>query len=68
MREERDPITLFGAWMKERQWMGDDEDEAIQASVKAEIEKSVAYAEESPFPSADDVATDVLDTEWRASA
>ena len=68
MREERDPITLFGTYMKERQWMGDDEDEAIQASVKAEIAKSVAYAEESPLPGPDDVATDVLDTEWRAIA
>ena len=50
MREERDPITLFGAYMKERQWMGEDEDVAIQASVKAEIDRSVAYAEESPRP------------------
>ena len=32
--------------------MGDDEDEAIQASAKAQIAKSVAYAEESPLPSA----------------
>ena len=54
--------------MKERQWMSDDEDEAIQASVKAEIAKSVAYAEESPRPGPDDLATDVLDTEWRVSA
>ena len=68
MREERDPITLFGTYMKERQWMGDDEDEAIQASAKAQIAKSVAYAEESPLPGPDDVVTDVLDTEWRVSA
>ena len=68
MREERDPITLFATYMKERQWMGDDEDEAIQASVKAEVAKSVAYADEGPLPGPDDVATDVLDTEWRAIA
>ena len=67
-RDERDPIKLFCAYMKERQWMGDDEDEAIQVSVKAEIEKSVAFAEESPLPGVDDVATDVLDTDWRAPA
>ena len=48
--------------------MGDDEDEAIQATVKAEITSSVAYAEESPLPGPDDVGTDVLDTEWRATA
>ena len=67
-RDERDPIRLFGTYMRERQWMGDDEDEAIQASVKVEIEKSVAFAEASPLPDANDVATDVLDTEWRAPA
>ena len=68
MREERDPLTLFAAYLKERQWMGDDEDEAIQTSVKAEVAKSVAYADEGPLPGPDDVATDVLDTEWRAIA
>ena len=67
-RENRDPIKLFSAWMKERQWLGDDEDEAIQAGAAAEVAKSVAYAEESPLPDPEDVLTDVLDTEWRVSA
>ena len=67
-RDARDPIKLFGKYMKERQWLGDDEDEAIRASVKAEIEQSVAFAEAGPLPGADDVATDVLDTGWRATA
>ena len=67
-RDERDPVKLFAGYMKERQWLGDDEDEAIQASVKAEIETSVAFAEASPLPGADDLATDVLDTGWRATA
>ena len=67
-RENRDPIKLFSAWMKERQWLGDDEDEAIQTEVKAEIVRSVAFAEESPLPSPEDVMTDVLDDEWRVSA
>ena len=67
-RDGQDPIKLFATFMKERQWLGDDEDEVIQASVKAEIATSVAYAEESPLPGPDDVTTDVLDTEWRATA
>ena len=67
-RENRDPIKLFSAWMKERQWLGDDEDEAIQGEVAAEVSRSVAYAEESPLPEPEDVLTDVLDTEWRVSA
>ena len=67
-RQNRDPIKLFSAWMKERQWLGDDEDEAIQAGAAAEVAKSVAYAEESPLPDPEDVLTAVLDTEWRVSA
>ena len=59
---------LFATWMKERQWLDDEEDEAIQASVKAEIGQSVAFAEASPLPGPEDVATDVLDTGWRATA
>ena len=67
-RDARDPIELFATWMKERQWLGDGEDEAIRASVKAEVESAVAFAEASPMPGADDVATDVLDTGWRVTA
>ena len=35
---------------------------------KAKVAKFVACADESPLPGPDDVATDVLDTEWRATA
>ena len=54
--------------MKERQWLGEDEDAAIQAGARAEVAQSVAYAEESPPPDPGEVLTDVLDTEWRVSA
>ena len=57
----RDPIHLFASYMKERQWMGDEEDEAIQTSAKAEIAKSVEFAEDSPLPDPDDAGTDVLE-------
>ena len=30
--------------------------------------RTIAIADESPLPGPDDVATDVLDTEWRATA
>ena len=66
-RAQRDPIALFAAYMKERQWMGDDDDEAIQVSVKTQIAESVSFAEQSPFPEPNDVSTDVLDTDWRVS-
>ena len=67
-RDQRDPIVLFAAYMKERQWMGDDEDEAIQATVKTQVAQSVTFAEESPFPEPEDANTDVLDDDWRVSA
>ena len=65
-RDHRDPITLFASYLKERQWMGDDEDQAIQASAKVEVAASVTFAEGGPLPQLDDVYTDVLGTDWGA--
>ena len=46
--------------MRKRDWLSDDEDQAIQADAAAEIAAAVEFAEESPWPTADDVATDVV--------
>ena len=67
-RRKRDPISLFAAWMRERQWLGDAEDEAIRGAAKAAVDAAVSFAEESPAPAPGEMATDVLDTEWRAPA
>ena len=67
-RKDRDPIKLFCTYMKERQWLGDADDEAIQAAAKTEVASAVGFAEESPVPDPEDVSTDVLDDEWRVSA
>jgi len=57
---DRDPINLAADFMRKRDWLSDDEDQAIQADAAAEIAAAVKFAEESPWPTADDVATDVV--------
>jgi len=46
--------------MSDRQWLTDQEDTAIQDEVKDEIANAVKFADESPFPDAAEVTTDVL--------
>ena len=46
--------------MADRQWLTDQEDAAIQDEVKDEIASAVQFADESPFPDAAEVTTDVL--------
>ncbi len=59
-KTDRDPINLFRSVMMERQWLTDEEDTKIQDEVKDEIAKAVKFAEESPFPTPENVTTDVL--------
>ena len=63
-RTNRDPIKILHAYMAERQWISEREDEAIQAAAKEEVAAAVDFAEQSPFPTADSVTTDVLDDAW----
>ena len=46
--------------MRKRDWLSDDEDQAIQADAAAEIAAAVKFAEPSHYPKPDDVATDVV--------
>ena len=59
-KTDRDPINLFRSVMMEHQWLTDEEDTKIQDEVKDEIAKAVKFAEESPFPTPENVTTDVL--------
>ena len=59
-KTERDPINLFRLVMIDQQWLTDEEDTRMQDEVKDEIARAVKFAEESPFPTPDDVTTDVL--------
>ena len=59
-RTDHDPIKTLRALMADRQWLTDQEDTAIQDEVKDEIANAVKFADESPFPDAAEVTTDVL--------
>ena len=59
-RTNQDPITTFQSTMMEQGWLTDEEDTEIQNEVKNEITEAVRFAEESPFPTPDNVTTDVL--------
>ncbi len=60
-RTNRDPIKLLRAHMLDRQWLGEQEDEAIQAEAAAAVASAVRFAEQSPFPTPDAALTDVIE-------
>ena len=61
-RTHRDPIKLFRAYMAERQWFGDKDDEAVQKEANLAVAAAVRFAEKSPFPTPDAALTDVLES------
>lgn len=58
--QERDPIKLFSASLKEEGVMSDAEVQKIEAEVKQQVENAVRFAEESPFPDPKELHTDVF--------
>ena len=58
-KTDSDPIKILGTTMKDRDWLTDEEDENIQQQAAAEIKKAVEFAEQSPWPTAADLETDV---------
>lgn len=57
--QERDPIKLFSASLKEEGVLSDSEFQEIEAQVKEQVEKAVRFAEESPLPDPKELYTDV---------
>jgi pyruvate dehydrogenase E1 component alpha subunit len=57
--QERDPLKLFAASLKEEGVLSDSDFERIEAEVKDQIEKAVRFAEESPLPDNSELFTDV---------
>ena len=57
--QERDPIKLFSASLKEEGVLSDSEFQEIEAKVKEQVEKAVRFAEESPLPDPKELYTDV---------
>jgi pyruvate dehydrogenase E1 component alpha subunit len=57
--QERDPIKVFTATLKENGILNDKDIAALEAQVKNEVESAVRFAEESPEPDASELYTNV---------
>src|SRR5712692_8154938 len=57
--QERDPIKLFAASLKEQGVISESELKQIDHQVREEIESAVRFADESPEPSAEELYTDI---------
>ena len=49
-KENRDPITLFGAWLAQEGVASEADLDAIRESVRTEAKDAVQYALEAPYP------------------
>ena len=61
--KQRDPITRLRAEIVDAGLATAAELDAVEADVKAEIEKAVEFAKQSPYPSVDQATTDVYSTD-----
>jgi len=57
--QERDPLKLFSASLKEEGVISESELQKIDAEVRAEVEQAVRFAEESPLPAPEELFTDI---------
>lgn len=57
--QERDPIKVFTATLKENGFLTDQDIAAFEAQVKEEVERSVRFAEESPEPDPSELYTHI---------
>src|SRR5713101_841233 len=57
--QERHPIKLFTATLKEQKILTDKDISEVEAEIKAQVEKSVRFAEESPEPDPGELYTNV---------
>lgn len=57
--QEKDPIEHCLKMIQSNKWLSEKEIEAIDAEVKALVDESVTFAEESPFPDASELYRDV---------
>ena len=57
--QERDPIKLFRAKLEEDDLLTEDDVKELEAQVREEVERAVKFADESPEPAPEELATDV---------
>jgi pyruvate dehydrogenase E1 component alpha subunit len=60
--QERDPIKLFAASLKEEGVIDDAQFQSIDAEVREQVERAVKFAEESPLPAPEELYTDIYAT------
>jgi len=58
-KQERDPIKIFTATLKQSGILSDNDIAEFEAQVKEEVERSVRFAEESPEPDPSELYTNV---------
>lgn len=61
--QDKDPIEHVLRVIKENKWLSEAKIKEIQADVKAKVEESVTFAEESPYPDASELYKDVYTQE-----
>jgi pyruvate dehydrogenase E1 component alpha subunit len=57
--KEKDPINTVLATIMANNWATEEEIDAINQKVKAEVDQSVQFAEESPYPADDELYKDI---------
>jgi len=60
--QERDPIKVFGDNLREKGVLDDEGLKEIEARVRAEVERAVKFADESPEPAPEELFTDIYAT------
>jgi pyruvate dehydrogenase E1 component alpha subunit len=60
--QERDPIKIFTATLKEENILSDKDISDVEAEVKEQVEQAVRFAEESPEPEPGELYTNVYAT------
>lgn len=59
-KENRDPITNFGAWMVGQKIVDPEDLDAIRTEIKADAASAVSYALDAPYPPLDEVDSHVF--------
>jgi len=65
--QERDPIKVFGNNLREKRVLDDAGLKQIEERVRAEVERAVKFAEDSPEPAPEELYTDIYATTVKKS-
>jgi pyruvate dehydrogenase E1 component alpha subunit len=57
--QERDPIKLFRARLEENDLLTEDDVKQFEEQVREQVERSVKFADDSPYPQAEELMTDI---------